>query len=187
VTRRSSACSTSAFAVVVGGKRVAQYVDRRAAYVRAQRLDGGHERAGRAPGLEAVELVLDDGLGAGDAGPPRVERMLRGGAQVVDVVEEHAVETAGGGVDVARDREVEHEQRPIAVCRRGVDQRRRGQGPDTRPGSARDDVEAGQQRRQSRSPLHRGRRGDRPPVGEQAGAEASGTPGSRAGDPRAQG
>ena len=64
------------------------------------------------PGRELLDLLLDDSLGLARLrlAHPAVAGDHR--LKVVDVVERHAVDVAAGGVDVARDRQIDQQQRP---------------------------------------------------------------------------
>ena len=80
----------------------------------AQRDDGRDRPARAEPGAELLDLLADDRLGAGDlAGAPR-EVLADGRLQVVDVVEEDLLDFAGRRFDVARQRDVDDEERPVA-------------------------------------------------------------------------
>ena len=89
------------------------------------------------PGAELLDFLGDDRLGARDlAGAPR-EVLADGRLQIVDVVEEHLLDLAGRRLDVARHRDVDDEQRPVAPrphhrldVRLGEDRRGRAGGRD---------------------------------------------------------
>ena len=83
---------------------------------RAQRRDRRHDVERRLPGAEAVGLLGDDRLGALGLAPPAGEGLGDDRLEIVDVVEVAAVELVHGRVDVARDGEVDEEQRPALAA-----------------------------------------------------------------------
>ena len=102
------------------------------------------------PHGEPLDLLLDDPLGLARLGLADLAVAGDHGLQVVDVVQRDAVELATGGVDVARDREVDQQQRPppaqppsprTAPRPRAADAARRSRRPACRraraPGAAR--------------------------------------------------
>ena len=110
---------------------------------RAQRGDRGHDFERGLPGAEALGLLADELLAAFGLGPAARERLGDDGLEIVDVVEEAAVERADRRVEVTRHRDVDQEQRPPAA-------RRHICGAQHVPVRARrrhDDVDLGEMRR----------------------------------------
>ena len=96
----------------------------------AQRDDGRHRAARPLPGVNALDLLVDDRFGARDLGAAPREVLADDRLQVVDVVEEHLLDFADRRLDVARHRDVDEEQRPRrgapappATCARDEDRR----------------------------------------------------------------
>ena len=79
---------------------------------RAQRRDRRHDVERRAPRAEPLRLLGDELLGALRLGAPPGERLGDDGLEVVDVVEEAAVELGDRGIEVARNGDVDEEERP---------------------------------------------------------------------------
>ena len=89
----------------------------------AQRADQRHRLAQPHPVHEMADLVVDDRLGLRDRERRASRLRAARSRQVVDRVEEHVVELADLGLDVARHREVDHEHRPAAArLQRALDQ-----------------------------------------------------------------
>ena len=82
----------------------------------AQRRDRRHDVERGAPLAEALGLLDDEPLGDLGLGAAAVERLGDDRLEVVDVVEVAAVELVHGRIDVARDRDVDEEERPAAAC-----------------------------------------------------------------------
>ncbi len=78
---------------------------------RAQRRDRRHDVERRSPRAELLGLLGDELLPALRLGAPAGERLGDDGLEVVDVVEETAVESRDLAVEVARDRDVDEEER----------------------------------------------------------------------------
>ena len=79
----------------------------------------------RLPVSEAARLVRDDRLGPLRLAPPPAQALADDCLEIVDVVQVAVVEIGHGGVDVARDGEVDHEQRPALAIRASVHWTRR--------------------------------------------------------------
>src|SRR5262245_24971978 len=100
----------------------------------AQRDDGGNGAARAEPCAELLDLLEHDRFRARDLARAPREVLAHRRLQVVDVVEEDLLDLAGFGLDVARQRDVDDEERPVAPpahhrlgVRLGQD-RRRGAG-----------------------------------------------------------
>ena len=89
-----------------------------------QRDHGRNDAARSQPRPEFLELLVDDGFGAGDLAGPAREVFADRRLQVVDVVQEDLLDFSGGRLDVARHGDVDDEQR--AVAPRPHDRLRRG-------------------------------------------------------------
>ena len=69
------------------------------------------------PAREAADLLLDDLLRARHLALAAADVARHDGLQVVDVIEAHAVELRAGGIDVARHRDIDQQQRaPLALA-----------------------------------------------------------------------
>src|SRR5262249_37444709 len=109
---------------------------------RAERGDRRDDVARRLPGPEPLGLVEDDLLGPSGLAPPTGEALRHDALEVVDVVEVAAVELVDGGIEVARNRDVDQEQRPpLALPQRALDVGAR-QDVARRARRAEDDVDA---------------------------------------------
>ena len=85
--------------------------------VGAQRRDRRHDVERGAPLAEALGLLDDEPLGHLGLGAPAGERLGDDRLEVVDVVEEAAVELVHRGIDVARDGDVDEEERACGGAR----------------------------------------------------------------------
>ena len=74
----------------------------------------------RLPVAEPPGLVRDDRLGARRFPPAPAEALADDRLKVVDVVEVAVLEVADRGLDVARNGEVDDEQRPALALRRPI-------------------------------------------------------------------
>ena len=90
----------------------------------AQRDDGRHRRARARPRHEALDFLVDDRLGARRLAAAPGQALVDHRLQVVDVVEEDVVVAGDERIDVARQGDVDDEQRtPAAVPQRRLDAR----------------------------------------------------------------
>src|SRR5687767_3565302 len=87
---------------------------------RAQRRDRGDDVERGVPLAEAVGLLGDEPLRVRGLTTTARKRLLDHGAEIVDVVEEAAVEAVDGGIEVSRHREVDEEQRPALARTQGA-------------------------------------------------------------------
>ena len=109
-----------------------------------QRDDGRHRAARSQPGAELVEFLGDDRFGARDFAGAARQVFPHRRLQVVDVVEEDLLDFAGGRLDVARQRDVDDEQRAVAPRPHDRFDARLGQDRRGRAGRGDDDVAAGE-------------------------------------------
>jgi hypothetical protein len=80
-----------------------------------QRDDGGTALRERCHAMNFVTSSLTIDSARSTSAPPR-EVLLDDALQVVDVVEEHLLDLADGGIDVARDGDVDDEERVLRRC-----------------------------------------------------------------------
>ncbi len=64
------------------------------------------------PGDERSDVIGDHLLAANDFASAHFERLANDALERIDIVEEDAIEFVYGGIRVARDGEVNHEERP---------------------------------------------------------------------------
>ncbi|ABA50496.1 hypothetical protein BURPS1710b_3601 [Burkholderia pseudomallei 1710b] len=104
--------------IVAAREHLARALDFRAAQrvrLRMHVTDHGHDAACVEPLHEILHARLDDRLGLRDGRLPRRIAFAHDRAEIVDGIEEHVLQLADFGLDVARHREVDHEDRPVAA------------------------------------------------------------------------
>ncbi len=82
-----------------------------------KRSDCRHDLERGTPRPEALGLLDDETLGDLGLGPPPRKRLVDDRLEVVDVVEEAARQVVHGGVDIARNGDIDEEERPAAAAR----------------------------------------------------------------------
>ena len=127
-----------------------------------QRHDRRHDLARLQPRRKARDFLVDDRLGARELGAPPRQVLADDRLQIVHVVEEDLIQIADRGLDIARQGDVDDEERPVPPRAHRLLDRRSRQHGFGRAGGGDDDVGGDERRRAAPATARRGPRAGAP-------------------------